>query len=815
MPFSLKVGNVLHDNTNILVNENGKPKFTGQTVLPTETVLRDENLPYYYPIIPELFNDDNKKEEAFRYYGYLDLDMDMDEIESGEVPLISDHPPKVYKKKDHIKKELAKWLQTEGVEKGKTFEEMCICIPAMNKVCEATRVVVEDLKQKGIEAIPFFSGLKGTRVLWYDESLWRKVPRSRKDSGDAGVDLLKSYFSKNVLEALKQVEFDASVYGFGKGLKPDMLPHPYSKIAPLPLFDPETGNWSVDWELTQEPVGDLTMILKTYWTHVFTSVKEDAPLLTTGITKYLVKRTRKRKSRGHDHDMTNPQKRDQKNTSKPLLQTRVEGLMELAIPGCSIHVVKDGNLTSPGLYIVVLTSNHKYCHIRQLDHSHNKSYYLVDTVRGSVKQKCHSNICMKCSPVKLWPQVPYVSDEDLAYFEYHIKRSDLGLASMFVRVARDEIVVVDARKGGCYTWNPKSALWDERDGIFCQNMISYRLNPIFDAIVGRLHDELSELEVEISETKTKDDRIEIEQEVTSLEDKIKTFERTREELLKTCRIGSAFSQAKTMLYDPDFIVNKLYRHLLPIADNKVVDLRDGSVSKRTKVHRFTFASKVRYDGNLKQSTTHSDAFFTAVMSNDKDKLEYFRTQLGYCLTGEMSSRCFFLWWGCLGRNAKGTVAGLMKCILGKFYAQISKGAAIDAGKKSDVGSATPHLVPLIYARLAMLSETKADDRISEDLVKTWTGNDPIKVRKLFSEEIEIETHAKLVIQTNNKPSFSGHQSMLDRTHLIQFGARFTETGEGAGETKADSELVRKFMNISRKFSYGFSEDQSVGTVKDS
>lgn len=80
---------------------------------------------------------------------------------------------------------------------------------------------------------------------------------------------------------------------------------------------------------------------------------------------------------------------------------------------------------------------------------------------------------MKCSPVKLWPQVPYVSDEDLAYFEYHIKRSDLGLASMFVRVARDEIVVVDARKGGCYIWNPKSALWDERDGIFCQNMISY------------------------------------------------------------------------------------------------------------------------------------------------------------------------------------------------------------------------------------------------------------------------------------------------------------------------------------------------------
>ena len=93
----------------------------------------------------------------------------------------------------------------------------------------------------------------------------------------------------------------------------------------------------------------------------------------------------------------------------------------------------------------------------------------------------------------------------------------------------------------------------------------------------------------------------------------------------------------------------------------------------------------------------------------------------------------------------------------------------------------------------MLAETKADDKISEDLVKTWTGNDPLKIRKLFAEEQEVETHAKLVIQTNNKPGFSGEQALQDRIHLTNFAARFTAKGDCPGETKADPELVRKLQ----------------------
>jgi hypothetical protein len=53
----------------------------------------------------------------------------------------------------------------------------------------------------------------------------------------------------------------------------------------------------------------------------------------------------------------------------------------------------------------------------------------------------------------------------------------------------------------------------------------------------------------------------------------------------------------------------------------------------------------------------------------------------------------------------------------------------------------------------MVSETGADDKLSEDLVKTWTGNDPLPIRQLltFGEQRDVVTQAKLIIQTNNKP----------------------------------------------------------------
>ena len=43
--------------------------------------------------------------------------------------------------------------------------------------------------------------------------------------------------------------------------------------------------------------------------------------------------------------------------------------------------------------------------------------------------------------------------------------------------------------------------------------------------------------------------------------------------------------------------------------------------------------------------------------------EYMRMILGYCFTGEMGSRAFFIWYGNLGKNGKSTVCLIMAAIL--------------------------------------------------------------------------------------------------------------------------------------------------------
>jgi P4 family phage/plasmid primase-like protien len=803
----VKVGTVKHDGKNILLHGPGKPVFTGQRVLPVDEALK--HLAFYYPIIPEFYPQPDVGARSYRYFGYLDLDMDMDNIISGKEPLFAGTNPKTYDKREQLKQELSKFLQDNSTEdKSMTFEELCEHVPALQRVCDTTRAVVNDLKyaNKRLDyVLPFFTGLKGTRVLWIDKTLWRAMNPERRDAGDAGVDLLKEYFSESTVEALKNVEFDASVYGKGKGLKPDMLPHPYSGIAPLPLFDDESGLFSVDFELTRTPIPELTERLTGFWKHIMLNVDTEAKPLITGIVKYIFKSERREarvRRLGRVSSSSNTNKKRRKLSP---IESRIEGLISLAVPNATIHQVKD-ECSFSGSYLVTLTADHTYCHISNCNHSRNKMYYIVDTVRGRVKQGCHSARCSCNGLASVFPKAAHLTADDAMFIEYQIDRSDLGLAEIFQLLVGDDIRIVDAKRGDCYIWNDRTKLWEDRPGIFCQNMISYKLTPVLESLLNDLYAEQVDINRELDELnnelkalkkKKKKEREYIAEQLKEIgiekeacDEKVKTFVLTIKDLLKTSRISSAFTQVRTLLYDPDFAatVNKI-PHLFPVSNRQVVDLRTGSVEKRSKEHRFTFESPVTYNGNLHMPTPHADTFFRSVMSQDEQMLEYFRTQLGYCLTGETRSRCFFIWWGALGLNGKGTVAALLKTIMVKFFAQLKKEAAIECSGKTTAGAATPHLVPLIDARLAMVSETGADDKLSEDLVKTWTGNDPLPIRQLFGEQQDVVTQAKLIIQTNNKPVSSGQNAVKDRTQFVHFSARFTKDGAGANETKSDPELI--------------------------
>jgi len=98
-------------------------------------------------------------------------------------------------------------------------------------------------------------------------------------------------------------------------------------------------------------------------------------------------------------------------------------------------------------------------------------------------------------------------------------------------------------------------------------------------------------------------------------------------------------------------------------------------------------------------------------------------------------------------------------------------------------SATPHLIPLIGARLAVLSETKKNEKLNEKIIKQLTGNDKISCRALYGSQIEFRAICKLILLTNNKPGFNSDDlAMIDRLRYSPFKSRFTDNPK-KGEMK--------------------------------
>lgn len=735
----MRVGTVERSG-NSIVTWKGKPKMRGHKVVCTDTVLK--NLPFWYPIVPVIMKGEHDT-TGMRYYGYFDIDMCLDDVDSGEEPLFSGSEPKKYERRSLIKDELKQRLQNAL---GTTFSQFCQTCPPLERV----RVVTEDLaaylrQVKGVAPLIFFTGGKGTRILFYDPSLWRQVDLGVADPGEAGRKVLEQYLGQEMTEALKKVDFDASVYGRGKGLKPDLLPHPWTEIAPSQL----------DGILQQATDEQLSKNIREYWARVITGVPPTAPPLE-------IEQKYKSTIKGR--------KRDRGGLPSTAVPKRVEELMMLAM-GDDVSICRVIDTDRPGMYTVVLSCNHRFCDIAEREHSNKGMYYLVNTVRGTVVQKCHVALCLGKHAV-IWPQ-ENITGEQLAFFEEYIPQGEYGLAQMFNRVAHDDVKVTDCKTGDCYLWSDQTCLWQERPGVSCQNMIVGRLMPTLD-IIKRAHPKSEDPKVETHPVHY----------VAGI-------------ILMTRTLSAVYSQAKTLFYDHEFrgTINNTETHLFPIQGGNVVDLRDGTVHPRLRGHRFTFESPVHYDeADLSKPTPNADRFFSEVMCADLDMINYFQKQLGYMMTGETSDRSMFIWWG-NGLNAKGSVSNLVKKIMGLFYVQASKDVMIKNERpSSNKGSATPHLIPLVTARLGMLSETSVDDKLDDAFVKSCSGNDPISARPLYGKQFEFIPRTKLVLQSNYKPKFDATDTAVnDRLKLTPFLARFTPTGLGDGEVKQDKKFVDSLM----------------------
>jgi putative DNA primase/helicase len=105
------------------------------------------------------------------------------------------------------------------------------------------------------------------------------------------------------------------------------------------------------------------------------------------------------------------------------------------------------------------------------------------------------------------------------------------------------------------------------------------------------------------------------------------------------------------------------------------------------------------------------------------------------MTGEMTDRSLWIWYG-QGSNGKSMVAKLLKMVLGPMYCTVSRDVMLKNHQSSSSGAATPHLLPLVVARMGMFAESESDDKLNEALLKSISGTDAITVRALYGAQFE-------------------------------------------------------------------------------
>jgi phage/plasmid-associated DNA primase len=213
--------------------------------------------------------------------------------------------------------------------------------------------------------------------------------------------------------------------------------------------------------------------------------------------------------------------------------------------------------------------------------------------------------------------------------------------------------------------------------------------------------------------------------------KLKTTDREMKRVLSYRGAMDIVNKVLPMLEDMDFLTKmNLQPDMMPIRDGLVVDLKTELTTQRNPEHNFIFECPVKID---RDPTKHElvEKFMLDICCGDQNLLNYMQVALSYSMTGRVSEKAVFVWWGEKGDNGKSTLMNLRKLILGSYCKSVSKCLFIKS--KSD-SKLTPEREVLKDTRLAVFSETSADDALNDEVLKMASGDDPICVNPKYQDK---------------------------------------------------------------------------------
>lgn len=199
-------------------------------------------------------------------------------------------------------------------------------------------------------------------------------------------------------------------------------------------------------------------------------------------------------------------------------------------------------------------------------------------------------------------------------------------------------------------------------------------------------------------------------------------------------------------------------------ENGIVDLKSGELIKHDSGYLMTKTTGLEYpDGPGIESPLWAD-FLDEIFAGDYQLSGFVQRLLGMALVGQQLEHVLAIFYGS-GANGKSVLVNTVQQAMGDYGMVAAPGFLMTT--RSD--RHPTENADLFGKRLVILSETKDGQRLDEGLVKSTTGGDRIRARRMREDFWEFTPSHTPVVVTNHKPMVQGDDfGIWRRLRLVPF-----------------------------------------------
>lgn len=200
--------------------------------------------------------------------------------------------------------------------------------------------------------------------------------------------------------------------------------------------------------------------------------------------------------------------------------------------------------------------------------------------------------------------------------------------------------------------------------------------------------------------------------------------------------------------------------------NGTVDLRTGELQPHNPDDLITKVAPVDFDTSAECPEWEK---FIASIFGTPELCGYVQRLCGYWVTGIVREQMLPILWGS-GSNGKSTFLEVFMKTIGEDYTMMAPPGFVMARMHD---THPTELADLFGKRFVLTSETEEGKRLNEAMVKSLTGSDKIRARRMRENFWEFDPSHKIALVTNHQPIIRGTDTGIwRRIRMIPFSKKF-------------------------------------------